>query len=383
VVNGRVWKTLPARSYYDHVPELRGHVLSAYDSLASRFDVVVIEGAGSVSELNLRHVDLVNLGLVRQLGAPWILVADIERGGVFASVLGTVGLLDATERGLFRGFAINKFRGDRSLFEDGVRILEDRTASHCFGVFPYAPDITIDAEDSLALQTDAQRPAPPGARIAIVRFPCISNATDCRLLTWADWIESPPGREYDFVILPGSKSTLGDLRWLRATGLADWIGAHHRRGGTIVGICGGFQMLGRAIRDPTGAESSESFADGLDLIAAETHLLPEKTTAVTTATTRNGTTFGGYEIHLGVTTLESCVEPFAVTGDGRPEGVRTDRIVGTYLHGALESAGVCADIFGVSLDAVAPKQDAYERLADWLDNHGRGLARLGLARETA
>ncbi len=378
VVNGRVWKTLAPRDYYRQVPELRSLVLSAYESLARRFEVVVIEGAGSVSELNLREVDLANLGLVTELGAPWMLVADIERGGVFGSVLGTVGLLTAEERALFRGFAINKFRGDTSLFENGVTILEERTASHCFGVFPHAPDITIDAEDSLALQTEARRPAPAHARIAIVRLPSISNATDFRLLTWADWIESPPGREYDFVILPGSKSTLHDLRWLRATGLADWIDAHHRRGGSIVGICGGFQMLGREIRDPTAAESPEPFAEGLGLIGAETTLVAEKTTAVRTATTKNGVRFGGYEIHLGITTLDPGMPSFAVTDDGRPEGVWTDRIVGTYLHGALESAGVCADVFGVSPDHVAPKREAYERLADWLDRHGRGLARLGL-----
>jgi adenosylcobyric acid synthase len=378
VVNGRVWKTLPPREYYRHASELRGHVLAAYQSLARRFEVVVIEGAGSVSELNLREVDLANLALVTELSASWMLVADIERGGVFASVLGTVGLLTPAERERFRGFAINKFRGDTSLFENGVRILEERTGSHCFGVFPYAPGITIDAEDSLALQTTAQRPAPPGARIAIVRLPCISNATDFRLLTWADWIESPPAREYDAVVLPGSKSTVADLQWLRATGLADWVDAHHRRGGRVVGICGGFQMLGRAIYDPAAAESSETFAPGLGLVAADTTLGAEKTTVLRTATTRNGISFGGYEIHLGVTTVDPGLEPFAVTEDGRPEGVRMDRIVGTYLHGALESAEVCADVFGVPVNQVASKRAAYEQLADWLDHHGRGLAKLGL-----
>jgi len=156
VVNGRVWKTLSAREYYAHADELRAKVLEAYEDLASRFDAIVIEGAGSVTELNLRDHDLVNLGLVTAIRAPWLLVADIERGGVFASVVGTVDLLTADERSLFRGFAINKFRGDLSLFDEGVRILEERTCSRCFGVFPYAVDMRLDPEDSLALQTAAR-----------------------------------------------------------------------------------------------------------------------------------------------------------------------------------------------------------------------------------
>ena len=192
VVNGRVWKTLSAREYYTHADELRPRVLDAYAELERRFDVVVIEGAGSVSELNLREHDLVNLGLATRIRAPWILVADIERGGVFASVVGTAHLLTPDERSLFRGFAVNKFRGDVSLFDEGVRILEERTASHCFGVFPHAPDVHLDAEDSLALETRPRSSPPPGARIAIVRLPHLSNATDFRLLTWADWITSPP-----------------------------------------------------------------------------------------------------------------------------------------------------------------------------------------------
>ena len=161
VVNGRVWKTLTAREYYAHANELREKVLAAYDDLSTRFDAIVIEGAGSVTELNLREHDLVNLGLVTRIGAPWLLVADIERGGVFGSVIGTAHLLSAEERALFRGFVINKFRGDMSLFDEGVRILEERTASTCFGVFPYAADLHLDAEDSLALETQPQNAAAP------------------------------------------------------------------------------------------------------------------------------------------------------------------------------------------------------------------------------
>jgi adenosylcobyric acid synthase len=378
VLNGRVWKTLPPRGYYQHAEELRTHVLAAYESLSARFDVVVIEGAGSVSELNLRQFDLVNLGLVTRIHAPWILVADIERGGVFASILGTVGLLTSGERALFRGFAINKFRGDTSLFEDGVRILEERANAHCFGVFPFASDTTIDAEDSLALRTEATRPAPTGASIAIVRFPCLSNATDFRLLTWADWITSPPAGPFDFIILPGSKNTIDDLRWLRATGLADWIVGEHRRGATVIGVCGGFQMLGRAIRDPAGMESSQPSADGLGLLPAETILARDKTTTVRSATTRGGVSFGAYEIHLGVTTVDRPAVPFATLENGDPDGACLERVVGTYLHGALESTAVCSELFGVSMETVASKREQYQRLGNWFAEHGRGLDRLGL-----
>jgi adenosylcobyric acid synthase len=268
VVNGVVWKTLTARDYYAHTAELRGVVRSAYDDLARRFDVVVIEGAGSVTELNLRPYDLVNLDLVTRLDAPWMLVADIERGGVFGSVIGTFDLLTADERRLCRGFAINRFRGDPSLFEDGVGLIEARTGAPCLGVFPYAPDIYLDAEDSLSIQPQPRSAAPDRATLAVIRLPSVSNTTDFRLLTWADWVSAPPAIDYDFIVLPGAKHVIADLEWLHASGLAAWIHAQHRRGATIVGICGGYQMLGRSISDPTGAESPRRRAQGLDLIPA-------------------------------------------------------------------------------------------------------------------
>ncbi len=386
IVNGRMWKTLTAREYYAHAAELRAHVLHAYEDLARRFDVVVIEGAGSVSELNLRDQDLVNLGLATRIGAPWVLVADIERGGVFASVIGTVQLLTAEERGLLLGFMVNKFRGDRSLFEDGVRILEAYTASRCFGVFPHAADITIDAEDSLALATAPRDQAPPGARLAIVRLPHLSNGTDFRLLTWADWLTSPPASDYDIVIVPGTKNTLEDLAWLRRAGLDAWIAAQHARGAMILGICGGYQMLGHSIADPTGVESSAGQAQGLGLLPVRTVLTREKYTRVVTATTARGTTFGAYEIHLGVTTVDAELaragpcdpHPFASLDDGREDGLCVGRVVGTYLHGALEDARLCTELFGVSPDVVAPKAAQYEQLGRWFAAHGRHLDELGL-----
>src|SRR5581483_6370744 len=209
-------------------------------------------------------------------------------------------------RALFRGFAINKFRGDLSLFDEGVRLLEEKTSAPCLGVFPYADDVSLDAEDSLAINAGASAtmPAPEGARIAIVRLPRVSNSTDFRLLTWADWVAAPPLPEsdYDFVILPGSKNTIADLQWLRATGLDAWIHHQHQRGATIVGICGGFQMLGHTISDPLGVESNTTApVDGLRLLPVDTVLAADKTTRVVTATTPGGVWFSAYEIHLGVT----------------------------------------------------------------------------------
>ena len=378
IVNGRVWKTLPPRGYYTYAEELRIHVRAAYEDLARRFDVIVIEGAGSVSELNLRSVDLVNLGLVTAISAPWLLVADIERGGVFASILGTVALLEPAERALFRGFAINKFRGDRSLFDDGMRLLEERTSSPCFGVFPFAPEIALDAEDSLSVATAPSATPPRGARLAIVRLPSLSNATDFRLLNWAEWITSPPAVDYDFIVLPGTKSTIADLLWLRASGLAEWLLAQHRRGATVIGVCGGFQMLGRTIHDPLGVDSDVRFAPGLALLPLATVMGNEKTTRVRTALTPGGTRFTAYEIHMGVTEMEGSLPEFAAFEDGATDGARLPGVIGTYLHGALENPDVCAELFGVPPPVVVSKTAQYDRLADWFECHGRNLSQLGL-----
>ena len=372
VVNGRPWKNLSAREYYAATDELRPHVLAAYANLARRFDVIVLEGAGSVSELNLRQHDLVNLALVTRLRIPWILVADIERGGVFGSVVGTVQLLTPDERALFRGFAINKFRGDLSLFDEGVRILEEKTSAPCLGVFPYASNVHLDAEDSLALDTRRRTIPPAGARIAIVRHPHLSNATDFRLLTWADWIEAPPTTRYDFIVLPGTKNTIDDLVWLWRTGLADWIKTEHDTGTSVIGICGGFQMLGQRVMDPDAIESDGGSAEGLSLLSVETVITQDKRTAAVQATTPAGAVFGAYAIHAGRTTPTGgeLGDPFATLSDGSSDGLRRPRIIGTYLHGALESAAVCEEVFGV----VPPedlKKESYDRLADWYETYAR------------
>jgi len=390
VVRGRMWKTLSAREYYAQFDHLIGVVVEAYRDLASRFDAIVIEGAGSVSELNLRPHDLVNLGLVTRIGAPWVLVADIERGGVFGSVIGTASLLTAEERRLFRGFLVNKFRGDLTLFDDGARMIADAIGAPCLGIFPYDEHLRVDAEDSLALDVQRRSTPPAGARIAILHFPRISNATDFRLLTWADWLSEPLHSKYDFIILPGSKHTASDLAWLRARGFERWLWDQQQGGATIIGVCGGYQMLGQTIADPHGVESvsvGTATVPGLDMLQVQTVLTAEKTTRRRRARLAGAGAsdeFEAYEIHLGTTraqegaaeagdaaAAQTAYAPFAILEDGTREGVRGERVMGTYLHGAFEQASVCRAIFGVPIDAGASKAAEYDRLADWFDAHCR------------
>jgi adenosylcobyric acid synthase len=373
VVHGKVWKTLPARAYYDHFDFLLEEVMRAYQDLASRFDVIVIEGAGSVTELNLRPFDLVNLGLATRLSAPWLLVADIERGGVFASVIGTVGLLTPEERGLLRAFAINKFRGDRSLFDGGQRILEERTGLPCLGVFPYENAIELDDEDSLSVPTSNSHST---TRTAIVRFPRISNTTDFRLLKAAAWLSAPPDGHFDFIFLPGTKNTIADLEWLKARGLAAWILDEHRRGAQVIGICGGFQMLGETVRDPDAMESANSEVAGLGMLPIHTIMQREKVTRVVKAKTPSGHEFSAYEIHLGETTIHGDQgEPFAVLADGTTDGLRGCRVSGTYLHGAFEDPTVLAE-FGLTVSS--PPSSPYDLLADWFAPYGNTFEELFL-----
>jgi adenosylcobyric acid synthase len=375
VVNGQIWKNLPAREYYRHHDELLKVVLAAYEELASRFDVIVIEGAGSVSELNLRRCDFVNLGLVMRLSAPWLLVGDIERGGIFASIIGTIHLLTREERSLLRAFAVNKFRGDLSLFDEGRTILEERTGCPCLGVLPYATNIYLDAEDSLSIH-EAHNPSTSGnSKCAIIRFPRISNTTDFRLLPDPCWVSQPVGQQFDFVLLPGTKNTISDLEWLRSQQLDEWLRAQHARGATLIGICGGFQMLGEIIADPFGMESARKEVFGLGFLPLKTTLKEQKVTCVREACTTQGFRFSAYEIHLGETVYEGAdLSPFALLNDGSKEGVRADRIIGTYLHGAFEHPEVLAEI-GIQILSNGPKS-SFESLADWFDPFGERLLEL-------
>src|SRR4051794_15325122 len=254
VVNGKVWKNLSAREYYENFPTLLDAVLAAYSRLAEKHDFIVVEGAGSIAELNLKETDLVNLGLATRLQIPVLLVADIDRGGVFAAVAGTFSLLDEGGRSLVRGFAVNRFRGDPTLFTNGVSILERKTNKPCLGVFPHLYGWTPDAEDALSIEgeTNLRKESP----VAIVRFPHVSNVSDFRLLPEACWVSKPIPGLFDCIILPGTKNTIGDLVWMNETRLSHWVLDQHAKGAHVIGICGGYQMMGESIEDPFGVETA-------------------------------------------------------------------------------------------------------------------------------
>jgi adenosylcobyric acid synthase len=365
VVNGKVWKNLSAREYYQHFPVLLDHVLAAYERLADIYDWIVVEGAGSIAELNLRNTDLVNLGLATRLRIPVFLVADIDRGGVFAAVAGTFSLLTEEERTLVRGFAVNRFRGDPTLFENGVDLLQEKTNKPCVGVFPHLYSTTLDAEDALSIESDVN--SRKESSVAIVRLPHLSNVTDFRLLPDACWISKPIPGVFDCIILPGTKNTIEDLLWLRRTGLSEWVLNQHANGAHVIGICGGYQMLGRSIEDPFGVETSAGRAEGLKLVDSRTILTREKTTRVIRATTPSGHGFEAYEIHMGQTTRPAEACAFATLEDGTQDGVRALRCSGTYLHGALEDPIVLAELLGRSVSALPDRDHVYDELADWFE----------------
>ena len=350
VVNGRVWKTLPARDYYGAFDFLLEQVLDAYQRVAARFEFIVIEGAGSVTEMNLRQTDLVNFGLATRVGAPAMLVADIDRGGVFASIVGTCCLLPPEERALLRSWSVNKFRGDASLFTNGVEYLEKRTGLPCLGVFPHSSEIEVDAEDAVSFEGQNSL----RSRVAILSFPRISNLTDFRLLKGAEILSRPVERQFDVIFLPGTKATNSDLAWLRSRGFEPWLHEQHRLGAHLVGICGGYQMLGQRVGEDSG----------LGYLDIETDFCDEKTTVAVTAELANGHRFPAYEIHMGQTTGTDEAIPFA-TIEGRPEGIRLPQVTGTYLHGALEDSVVLSQILGEHVEAPEPKTVHYNRLADW------------------
>ena len=362
IVNGKVWKTLSSRDYFAQNAMLRQAALDAYERLAGRFEYIVIEGAGSVAEMNLKSRDYVNLAMAKAADARALLVADIDRGGIFAAILGTFDLLDPDEKARVSAFAVNRFRGDPSLFADGVKILESRSGRPCLGVFPRVDGLQLQEEDSVALDETSNEDGP----VAILRLPRISNFTDFRLLR-ASWITRPEARDFEWVILPGTKNTIGDLEWLRATGLGEWVIEQHRRGAKILGVCGGYQMLGRTIEDPHGMETSEPLTvKGLDLLPIHTVLQQDKIVRTVRATIA-GIAVGAYEIHLGETSATD-LPAFARLEDGRPEGVVSDRVFGTYLHGAFEHPSIASLFFG----AAAVREDVaepYEALAAWFVQH--------------
>ncbi len=350
VVLGKALRDMPAREYYRQAGRLWPAVRSSYATLARAADVIVIEGAGSPAEPNLMRRDLANMRVAAMAKAPVLLVGDIDRGGAFASLVGTMAILKPPDGRRVAGFVVNKFRGDAKLLAPALRHLERRTRRPVLGVVPYLPDLALPEEDSVALERRSLPPAVGPAVIpivAIVRLPHIANFTDFAPL------ESEPDVRVVYagspvemsgaalVILPGSKDTIADLRWLKSRGFGDALAAHIRGGGALLGICGGYQMLGRMVADPHDVESGGAEA-GLALLPFSTTLEPLKVTQrVKARLLPDGPDFEAYEIHAGATRIESDVAPFCVVG-GVPDGAvsRDGRVRGTYLHGLLEVGAV-------------------------------------------
>jgi adenosylcobyric acid synthase len=344
IVMGHPYADADARSYQELKHALKPVVAKALADLRTRFDVVVCEGAGSPAEINLRHADLTNMGLARDAGLPVLIVADIDRGGVFASLFGTLALLEPADQALVAGFVINKFRGDPAILAPGLAQLEALTGRPTFGVLPYAEDLWLDVEDSLALEAPRPEalPAPGGDTldVAVVRLRWMSNFTDLDALAGEPGVRvrftrSPADVERaDLVVLPGTKATVEDLERLRASGLAGAIAQRAAAGAPILGICGGYQLLGERILDEV--ESGRGAVDGLGLLPVSTAFAPEKLLRRRTGESPwLGTPAGGYEIRHGRVERHGG-EPVLRNHDGEPDGCRIGMTVGISWHGALE-----------------------------------------------
>lgn len=346
IVNGVVRGNMRAAEYYRRKRELIPAVLSAYESLAAEYDVIVIEGAGSPAEINLKRDDIVNMGLAKLVDAPVLLVGDIDRGGVFAQLYGTVALLDEDERARIRGVVVNKFRGDRAILEPGLEILEKLCGVPVAGVIPYLR-VDIDDEDSLSERFGRDSVAKL-IDIAVVRLPRISNFTDLGPFERYEnvsvrYVTSP--RELgapDLIVLPGTKSTIEDLRWLRQNGLEAALKQAVSRATPLVGICGGYQMLGRVISDPEGSEApAGTEIAGLGLLDMETVFHGGKVQTQTRGTfgavegilaPLTGMAYEGYEIHMGR------------SGEDRPALTGSGNVYGTYIHGVFDAPGVAGAV---------------------------------------
>ncbi|MFG1298848.1 cobyric acid synthase [Xanthobacter sp. V3C-3] len=346
VVQGRVHATARAAAYQGLKPSLMPYVLDSFGRLKEEADLVLVEGAGSASEINLRAGDIANMGFARAAGVPVVLIGDIDRGGVIASLVGTRAVVDPDDAALIRGFVVNRFRGDPALFAAGMDIIAERTGWAALGLVPHFPAAArLPAEDALALSTPPA--AKPGARlrICVPILPHVSNFDDLDPLDAEPSVEVRRIRPHetlpadtDLVLLLGSKSTIADLAALKAEGLHHDILAFARRGGRVSGLCGGYQMLGETIADPEGVEGEARIARGLGLLKVHTVLSGEKRLEEVNGTA-GGVPFSGYEMHMGVTAGEDTGRPFAHLADGRPEGaVSPDgRITGTYVHGLFAS----------------------------------------------
>jgi len=393
IVQGKRLTTAHARDYAALKPQLMGAVLESFQRLKAAHDLVIVEGAGSPAEVNLRAGDIANMGFARAADVPVVLAGDIDRGGVIAQVVGTKAVIDPDDDAMVAGFLVNKFRGDPRLFDDGYRLIETHTGWRGFGVLPWFPQAhLLPAEDALDI---ASGPRGNGITIACLTFSRIANFDDLDPLKAEPGVnlvmvragEPIPG-DARLVILPGSKSTRGDLAFLRAQGWDIDLAAHLRRGGHVLGICGGYQMLGQRVSDPEGIEGPAGETAGLGHLDIETVMTPDKRLSRVRAThVASGLPVEGYEIHIGRSQGADCARPFAMV-DGRPEGaIRADgRVVGSYLHGLFHMDGFrAAYLAGLGIQA-DPRQHAagieavLDALADHLEAHLDVPGLLALAR---
>ena len=379
IVQGHRQSTLKAREYNKVKPQLLKPVLESFERLNSKFDLVLVEGAGSPAEINLRQNDIANMGFAIAADVPVILIGDIDRGGIIPQIVGTSYVLSETDRQKIRGFIVNKFRGDKSLFDDGYRMIEDRSGWRGFGVLNYFSDAwKLPAEDALDIQNTST-----SGQLKIVCL-CLSrmaNFDDLDPIAQENNIElimlkagqAIPG-DANLVLIPGSKSTRGDLKFLREQGWDVDLYAHYRRGGHILGLCGGYQMLGRQINDPDGLDGPAGRTEGLGFLNVNTEMLPEKTLRKVTAThVKSKLAVSGYEIHLGKTTGEDCKQPFAYL-DKEPEGAcsKDGRISGSYLHGLFSSddfRNAFLENLGISSDGVLKYEKNLDDVLDELAQH--------------
>jgi len=393
IVNGHAIGNMQAQQYHLYKPTLLKEVVAAHDRLAEGYQAVVVEGAGSPAEINLREHDIANMGFAEEVDCPVIIVADIDRGGVFAHLLGTYELLSETEQARIKGFVINRFRGDIALLESGLTWLEERSGIPVLGVIPYVMDLHIEAEDAISQQQlgddrDNQ------IKVVVPVYPRTSNHTDFDVLRLHPQVDCEFVRDVklfggaDLIVLPGSKNVRGDLQWLKDSGWEKVIQRHLRFGGKVMGVCGGYQMLGQMIHDPEAIESSAGSTPGLGLLDMETTLTDNKTLRNVSGVSLDNSQFGlaaklpvkGYEIHAGVTkgpALKSPLFRIAHSEDERAEPYNEgavcadNQVLGSYVHGLFDQPALLEQLLGwagldkaAAFDYPAHREEQIERLAD-------------------
>lgn len=385
IIHGQARMDLNARAYHAYKPVAMQAVLASHRRLSEAYEVVLVEGAGSPAEINLRDRDIANMGFAEAVDCPVVLVADIDRGGVFAHLVGTLDCLSDSERARVKGFIINRFRGDIALLEPGLDWLEARTGKPVLGVLPYLHGLHLDAEDAII----GAQAAKEGEllRVIVPVLPRISNHTDFDALRAHPQVDlrfvgpGMPIPPADLIVLPGSKSVRADLAFLRANGWEPALRRHLRYGGKVIGICGGMQMLGRRVEDPAGHEGPAGGSDGFGLLDYDTELAPHKQLRVVAgrlALEAQDAVVGGYEIHMGVTRGPALARPALWLDGGRPDGAQSEdgQVLASYVHGLFDQPAACGALLrwaGLAraggVDLAALREASLERLADTLAAH--------------